>query len=129
MTFNPQNAGGTAAALALSGFASQLVPTPPDMIEVFTVTAVGSGAVGYWISRAEYFSNIGLRGRLIIGGLVVVMLVLLSYGYMVYYNLPTPSVLLDIISYLAFGVMFATVCLVLGLLQIEVFNPGSESPG
>ncbi len=128
MTFNRQNAGGTAAALAISGLASQLVPTPPDMVAVFTVTAVGSGATGYWISRAEYFNTIGIKGRVIIGGLVVALLVLLSYVYMVYYHLSAPSALQDIFGFLAFGVMFVTVCFVLGVLQIEVFRPGSDSP-
>lgn len=125
MSFNWQTAGGTGVAIAISSFATFLVPTPPDMAAVFTVTAVGSGPVGYWISRAKRFDGLDVRPRLFVGAIVILSLVLLSYGYLVYYHLPTPTFLQDIGGFAAFGLMFATVCFVLGLLQIDVFR--SES--
>jgi len=131
MSLDNQAAGGTAAAVAFSTFASLLVPKPPDMAAIFMVTAVGSGSVGYWISKATDFKTMGCWRRFIVGVVVILILVLLSYGYVVYYHLPTPTFLQDIGGFAAFGVMFATICFVLGLLQIEVFRsrPGSEESG
>jgi hypothetical protein len=119
-----QNAYGSAAAIALSGFATWLVPTPPDAKPLFVIIAIGSGAIGYWISRASGFKGMGIPGRITTGIIVVVLLVLLSYGYLVYYHLLSPTAPQDILGFLAFGAAFATLCFGLGLLQIEVFRVG-----
>jgi hypothetical protein len=126
MTVDWQNTAGSAAAAAISGFASWLAPTPPDAKPIFVITAIGSGAAGYWISRASGFKRMSIPGRIAVAVIVILILVLLSYGYIVYYRLLTPTTAQDILGFTAFGVFFATICFALGLLQIEIFKVSPE---
>lgn len=119
MEIASRTAGGF-VVVVLTGLAGYLAPTPEDVEAVFNITAIGSGLAGYWIGSSDDIRAWSAGHRTAIGLVIIFGLPIISLLYMKYYHEPAPGFILDILAFVGFSIILASVCFLLGVLGIDI---------